>query len=101
MKKALAMAMSTCLLATSMVGCGGNTSTPAGSTGAEGTPAASEAVDTSSVLTDNAEIRFCWWGGDDRHTATLAAIRRLGWSCRKNYYSNDRWYSCGRTSSKL
>ncbi len=74
MKKALAMAMSTCLLATSMVGCGGNTSTPAGSTGAEGTPAASEAVDTSSVLTDNAEIRFCWWGGDDRHTATLAAI---------------------------
>lgn len=75
MKKALAMAMSTCLLATSMVGCGGNTSTPADSTGAaEGTPAASEAVDTSSVLTDNAEIRFCWWGGDDRHTATLAAI---------------------------
>lgn len=75
MKKALAMAMSTCLLATSMVGCGGNTTTSAENAGAaEGTPAASEAVDTSSVLTDNAEIRFCWWGGDDRHTATLAAI---------------------------
>lgn len=78
MKKALAMAMSTCLLATSMVGCGGDTSTTANSTPAatEGTAATENAgtADTSSVLTDKAEIRFCWWGGDDRHTATLAAI---------------------------
>lgn len=75
MKKALAMAMSTCLLATSMVGCGGNTKPAAAdNTNAAGETAASEGVDTSSVLTDNAEIRFCWWGGDDRHTATLKAI---------------------------
>ncbi|QEH68467.1 extracellular solute-binding protein [Cellulosilyticum sp. ST5] len=80
MKKALAMAMSTCLLATSLVGCGSNeskqpeaSSTPAPSTEAAASPEASaEAADPSAV---SGTLRFNWWGGDDRHTATLEAVK--------------------------
>lgn len=67
MKKSLAMALSTCLLATSMVGCG-NSSTPA-NTNADASAA------TGSNSSGSSEIRFSWWGGDDRHSATLEAIK--------------------------
>lgn len=80
MKKAFAMAMSTCLLATSLAGCGSNapkqpeaSSTPAPSTEASAAPEATpEAVDPTTV---SGTLRFNWWGGDDRHTATLDAVK--------------------------
>ncbi|PHV70965.1 ABC transporter substrate-binding protein [Sporanaerobium hydrogeniformans] len=77
MKKALAMSLATCLLATSMVGCGG--------TKKEETPAASSAPETKKEevkkeepkAEEKVEIRISWWGGDDRHTATLDAIKKF------------------------
>ncbi len=67
MKRTLAMVMSTCLLATSLVGCGSDNA----KTEAPKTETPAEKVD---VTADSVTLRFNWWGGDDRHTATLAAI---------------------------
>ncbi len=67
MKKTLAMAMSTCLLATSLVGCGSDNANKE----TQKTDVPLEKVD---VTAEPATLRFNWWGGDDRHTATLAAI---------------------------
>lgn len=61
------MAMSTCILATSVVGCGSNTD----ATNNGGSTAPVENVD---VTAESATLRFNWWGGDDRHKATLAAV---------------------------
>ncbi|WP_069997353.1 ABC transporter substrate-binding protein [Cellulosilyticum sp. I15G10I2] len=75
MKKVLAMSMATCLLATSMVGCaGGNKPAPAPAPAEQktDTPAATPADSKEQV-----ELRISWWGGDDRHTATLDAIKKF------------------------
>ncbi|PHV70960.1 ABC transporter substrate-binding protein [Sporanaerobium hydrogeniformans] len=69
MKKALAMSLATCLLATSMVGCGGKNDAT--------TQKPVEGTTEGSSTGDKVELRISWWGGDDRHTATLEAIKKF------------------------
>ena len=71
MKKILAMSLTTCLIATSMVGCAGeNKQTPV-----------EQKTETPAVKAEETpkevELRISWWGGDDRHTATIEAIKKF------------------------
>lgn len=79
MKKTLAMSLATCLLATSMVGCGGaNKETSAASKETTVTEkAGEESKEESKEEPKEVELRISWWGGDDRHTATLDAIKKF------------------------
>ena len=60
-------------------GCGGNSSQPS-DTAAPSAEASGETASTQQEQTaddkrgESATLRFAWWGGDDRHTATLKAI---------------------------
>lgn len=56
MKRTLAMVMSTCLLATSLVGCGSDNA----KTEAPKTETPAEKVD---VTADSVTLRFNWWAG--------------------------------------
>ena len=80
-KKLTALALSACL-AGAMAGCGSDAAdttaapkddTTAAQTEAEGedTTAAEEGGESSG---EQVTLRFAWWGGDDRHEATLEAI---------------------------
>lgn len=60
LKRLSAVFLCVCLAASMLVGCaGGATSSPAGSNGAGG----------------DITLRFSWWGGDERHTATIEVIK--------------------------
>lgn len=60
-------------------GCGGNSSQPS-DTAAPSAEASGETASTQQEQTaddkkgESVTLRFAWWGGDDRHTATLKAI---------------------------
>ncbi len=79
MKKALAMSLATCMLATSMVGCGGSKKEEAPATTASDTKteAPKEEKKEEAKSDEKVELRISWWGGDDRHTATLDAIKKF------------------------
>ena len=80
-RKLIAIALSTCL-ASAIVGCGGDGSsnTTAAQTGKSDSTLTSNDSDDASATKENENngkeitLRFSWWGGDDRHKATLAAI---------------------------
>ena len=70
------MAVSLCAaMSVSLAACGSSASsdktTAAGSDTAATTAAGSASSDGSY---ENCELTFSWWGGDSRHTATIAAV---------------------------
>lgn len=80
MKKLIASVLSLALCAGLITGCsqgansGGKTAnaTTASQSGKSGT-----SVSSGGVPTDKVTLRVEWWGGDDRHKATLAAIKKF------------------------
>lgn len=80
MKRLLAGVLSVLIGISAFAGCsstGGTANTqPVNSNADKSTPADSKAANTS-IPTDKVTLRFEWWGGDDRHEATLKAIKWL------------------------
>ncbi|WP_099469412.1 ABC transporter substrate-binding protein [Konateibacter massiliensis] len=80
LKRITAMLMAVTMIA-SLTACGGKTSTE--STGAStGTPSeTTTAADTNTQSADASEepinLRFMWWGGDERAQATLEVIKKF------------------------
>lgn len=69
MKKRVAAAFMAMVMAVSMAGCGSN----------EAEPAPSEENGNTEVQADSSgnepvTLRFSWWGGENRHKATMAAV---------------------------
>ena len=81
MKRILAVLMTAGLMVSALAGCtpqGGQTDAPAatpegGDTAAE-TQAAGETSAEAALSGEDVTLRFSWWGGDERHEATLAVI---------------------------
>jgi len=75
MKKFIATILALTLSASMLTGCAGNSTAPAKET-ANSAAAASAATATASSGIDQTPVtlRVQWWGGDDRHAATLKAI---------------------------
>ncbi len=71
MKKMIAISLAAVLALGSFAGCGGNAAPegPASSQAPE-----SPAAEASEAVQEPVTIRVQWWGGDDRHEATLKAI---------------------------
>lgn len=71
-KRVASLAMAGALAAGMLAGCGGNSGSQetAGGGQAQGT-SAEGGSDSGEQIT----LRFSWWGGDDRHEATLEAIK--------------------------
>jgi oligogalacturonide transport system substrate-binding protein len=59
-KKIMALALTAVLSLTALAGCSGKKDTPGNADGEQ-----------------QVELRMSWWGGDSRHEATLAAIKRF------------------------
>lgn len=73
LKKSLALAMAACLI-WGMTGCG-QTETPETQTaGASGQEENQETAGSEETGGEEVTLRFAWWGGDDRHKATLEVI---------------------------
>lgn len=80
MKRLLAVLLSALLCGGTLAACSGgeNPADSKADTPASSSPAAnSEAVSSDSIPTDPVTLRFEWWGGDDRHEATLNAIKKF------------------------
>ncbi|MVB10527.1 putative ABC transporter substrate-binding protein YesO [Caprobacter fermentans] len=80
MKRLLAVLLSTLLCGGTMAGCSGGANPVGSKADAAVSPAAeagSEAVSSEGIPTDPVTLRFEWWGGDDRHEATLKAIKKF------------------------
>lgn len=79
MKKLLTMSLVTCLLASSLVGCGSAGKETAAD--AKGTPVVEKVAETPKAEPKEeqkaVELRISWWGGDDRHKPTLEAIKKF------------------------
>lgn len=83
-KKVMAVLLTSVMAAASLVGCGSSGSGSAADTSADSSEAAAEdtaqtaaaaEAQTSQASGDGTvSLRFMWWGGDDRATATLNAI---------------------------
>lgn len=79
MKRLLAGILSAAICATTFAGCS-NTNTTASSKAADKSTSAASTktgVSNGGVPTDKVTLRFEWWGGDDRHQATLKAIKKF------------------------
>lgn len=67
-KKLISLSLAT-VMGLSLVACGGKTDKPAES------EQPSQATETPAASQEPVTLRFSWWGGDERHEATLAAIK--------------------------
>lgn len=82
MKKRLIAALLSCtMVATLAAGCGNTDGGSAETPDQKSEPAAEADTGTQSAAGDTSKdpvtLRFSWWGGDDRHTATLAVIEQF------------------------
>lgn len=72
-KKVLCGATAVLMVASCLAGCGSTTASSAAS-GSEGT--AAEATGEAAADGEQITLRYSWWGGEERHNATLKAIER-------------------------
>lgn len=80
MKRLISIVLSVMMLAGTMAGCGGSNVGKAASKAAPAANAASQAAGSTvsgdkDIPKDPVTLRVEWWGGDDRHKATLDAIK--------------------------
>lgn len=73
--KGFALLAAAGIFAGAVTGCGNS------GTAADSNPAASEGKNNADIQADGTEgdeivLRFAWWGGEERHNATLEAIKR-------------------------
>ena len=73
--KGFALLAAAGIFAGAVTGCGNS------GTAADSNPAASEGKNNADIQADGPEgdeivLRFAWWGGEERHNATLEAIKR-------------------------
>lgn len=79
MKRLLAGILSAAICATAFAGCSNASTTPSSKAADKSSSTAASAAEVSSnaIPTDKVTLRFEWWGGDDRHKATLDAIKKF------------------------
>lgn len=75
LKKGIALLTAVGMIAGAVAGCGGSGS--AGDNSAQGNGGSSAAAQTEAGASgDKVVLRFAWWGGEERHNATLEAIAK-------------------------
>ncbi len=73
-KKILSLSLAA-VMGMTLVACGGNAATPKPDQGTKPTEPTETEKPTESE--EEVTLRFSWWGGDERHEATLAAIKEF------------------------
>lgn len=76
MKKLISIVLSAAMLAGTLAGCGESATNSASKADASASSQATSSTvsDNNGIPTDEVTLRVEWWGGDDRHKATLKAI---------------------------
>ncbi|WP_101910423.1 ABC transporter substrate-binding protein [Marasmitruncus massiliensis] len=74
MKKIIAISLAAMLALGSFAGCGGNAAPEAPASSQAPAASESSSAESSEAVQEPVTIRVQWWGGDDRHEATLKAI---------------------------
>ena len=77
MKKMLSLLVSTALTASLIAGCSGGQPGNSAAPSQTSTPSAAAGTETPSASKDPVTLRFMWWGGDQRHQATLEVIDKF------------------------
>lgn len=79
-KRAITVILAGVMVAASLTGCGqGSQEEPAAAASAASTEAKEETANTDSSESsgDGIVLRFSWWGGEERHNATLEVIKQF------------------------